>query len=534
MFEKEIKFIYDVTINRLKKAGNSYTLSQIQEAGVHPAIVHYISSEIDYLIYEDRQKLLKESVFDYYGEQIDNYFQKINEEIKKHKKFSFEYISKLVLQAVSFNVNYLCRPNWALSRFLFDNGNEKSVVEIKLILNYVYFYDYLRNVILSYLGKKNILSITKVEIDALFIKIDKAGIDSNRYSIIEAAVQGLSDFFNYESVNKTTLPFNAIEQWFIDKNIQAYFQKFKEQLKLSEKNPVYIKEFLRAAGKPLMEIPEFVQENSREPLQKEIEQEIEPIVIDSENAIEQSIEEKIENAETDSNEIPAIVIINEEIADIEKDMNLEQIDVEDNLELELEPVSESKLEEQIISEELAVNKDFNSATFEEERIISLEESVTEDSADFLEKQSNEKLPEPEEIDENETDDNYTESISQINDNEKLLIDEVIDEDNILEIPEPEVKFTGNREDETVLNSIRTEIDILELMENKKMNSVIEKIFDYDMEEFSTLIDDLTYEEEYNNAEKIIEKFYTRHQIKPGSKEAVVFKEIIKEYYERKN
>ena len=61
MFEKEIKFLYDLTLTKMKPLGNSFYLSQLQDIGVHPAIIHYISCELDYLIYEDRQKLLKNS-----------------------------------------------------------------------------------------------------------------------------------------------------------------------------------------------------------------------------------------------------------------------------------------------------------------------------------------------------------------------------------------------------------------------------------------------------------------------------------------
>src|SRR5690606_20135991 len=99
MFEKEIKFISDFNLNRIKNLGSFFTFEKLNAADLHPAIVQYISAELDYLIYEDRQKLLQKSVFDYSGQEISKLFQPINIQLKKTKRISYEDIKKLVLQA---------------------------------------------------------------------------------------------------------------------------------------------------------------------------------------------------------------------------------------------------------------------------------------------------------------------------------------------------------------------------------------------------------------------------------------------------
>jgi len=70
MFEKEIQFISDFTLNKVKKLGSFFTFEKLFSANIHPAIVQYISAELDYLIYEDRKRLLNNSVFDYSGGEI--------------------------------------------------------------------------------------------------------------------------------------------------------------------------------------------------------------------------------------------------------------------------------------------------------------------------------------------------------------------------------------------------------------------------------------------------------------------------------
>jgi hypothetical protein len=92
MFEKEIKFIADFSLNKVKNLGSFFSFEKLLGTDIHPAILHYISAEIDFLIFEDRKKLIQNSVFDYSGPEIAKYFNLIGEEVKKTRKISVEDI----------------------------------------------------------------------------------------------------------------------------------------------------------------------------------------------------------------------------------------------------------------------------------------------------------------------------------------------------------------------------------------------------------------------------------------------------------
>ena len=173
MFEKEIKFIGDFSFNQVTKLGTHFTLEKLVAAGIHPAIIQYISAELDFMIYSDRRKLLQQSYFDYTGKEISDHFQKISNEIKINKKITLEDSKKLIFQAVSFNVNYLVRPRWSLTKLIFNDQPLISVEEMKMMLKYLYYYDYFRNVLTGYLSKRNIFQISSTELDLILGKIDK-------------------------------------------------------------------------------------------------------------------------------------------------------------------------------------------------------------------------------------------------------------------------------------------------------------------------------------------------------------------------
>ena len=230
MFEKEIKFIGDFSFNQVTKLGTHFTLEKVVAAGVHPAIIQYISAELDFMIYSDRRKLLQQSYFDYTGKEISDHFLKISNEIKRNKKISLEDSKKLIFQAVSFNVNYLVRPRWSLSKLIFNDQPLISVEEMKMMLNYLYYYDYFRNVLSGYISKRNIFQISSTELELILGKIDKELVNSNKKLLIENAFNSMGDFFNIGGVDKNLVLMTAVEIFFKEKSMLELLLKLRKSL----------------------------------------------------------------------------------------------------------------------------------------------------------------------------------------------------------------------------------------------------------------------------------------------------------------
>ncbi len=228
MFEKEIKFIGDFCFNQVKSLGSNFTLDKITNAGVHPAVVQYISAELEFMIYSDRRKLLQQSYFDYAGKEISDHFQKISGEIKKHKKISIEDSKKLIFQAVSFNINYLVRPRWSLIKLIFNDQPVISVEEMKMMLNYLYYYEYFKKVLNGYISKRNLVQISSTEFDILLNKIDDELINSNQHQVITNSFTSMGDFFNVGGVDKNRLPLSAVEIFCKEKNLVDLILKLRK------------------------------------------------------------------------------------------------------------------------------------------------------------------------------------------------------------------------------------------------------------------------------------------------------------------
>lgn len=267
MFEKEIKFITDFNLNRIKRAGSLFTLDSLTSAGVHPSIVQYISAELEYLIYLDRQKLLQKSVFDYSGEETTKYFNFIAGEIKKKKLIPYEDVKKLVEQAVMFNVNFVLRPNWTFMKFIFNGDELKSTEEILLFMNYAYYYSYIKSIILNVIEKRKILALSSIEFNEFLEKIQKELVTNQIEKIYDDSLTSITDFINQGEVNKKKISIGTYEIFLKEKELHESIYKLRKILSVDPKQKFDIKDVTKAL---LTDIPIEFEENS-EPEVQEVE-----------------------------------------------------------------------------------------------------------------------------------------------------------------------------------------------------------------------------------------------------------------------
>ena len=230
MFEKEIKFISDFSLNKVKNLGSYITFEKLSSINLHPAILTYISGELEYMIFADRNQLLKDSLFDYSGKEISENFKKIADEIKKTKKVSFEDIKKLITQAVSFNVNYIVRPKWSLTKLVYNNKETVSVDDLQLILNYIYYYDYIKSVLTSYISKRQVVQFSATEFELILNKIDRELFKLNSEDLINNALVSMGDFFNIGGIDRTIIPMAGVEILLKEKNLIDYLLKLHRSI----------------------------------------------------------------------------------------------------------------------------------------------------------------------------------------------------------------------------------------------------------------------------------------------------------------
>lgn len=565
MFEREIKFIYDFNLNKLNKYGSFFSFEQLRDSEIHPAIIQYVSAELDYLIFEDRQKLVKDSIFDYSGEKVSKYFALINEELKKSKRLSSDYIAKIILHSISFNVNFLVRPKWALTKFIYEEESHRTSAEIKQILNYLHFYKYLKKIIITYINDKKIISLNSAEFVALLNKIDNLTIQADYAGIMSVTLKSMAEFFNIGGGQKTKIPFNAIQIFLEDKGLDVLQQKLRkaypdESAGRIEFNDAY--KLLTAV--PLEKVEPEPDEENEDTL---LEAEPEPINIEETKVRVSKETAAFEHGKKEADENEGVISQPEKKeADENEDLTPQPGKKEEN-----KVPDESKIEMEAFLESLArANAKDNSpkedaeekksaaslntehsveqtgalesiiedepARSEDEMIVDDEEKDYNDWV-FVEEDKNDEIikefaeaemepePEPEPVKKNNTKKKKEQEeeigeLSLFNGEEKKSFKDIFEEEENIYENEPDIEpeYEG------------THKDFSKLLEHKNMPRIIETLFDCDIEEVELMLNSISFFKTYSEAENFIDAYFVKMGINRASAEAVSFKEIIKDNF----
>ena len=441
MFENEIKFISDFTLNKVKELGSFITIEKFLAIDIHPSIKKYVEGEIDYLISEDRKKLIENSLFDYSGTEISNYFALIGNEIKKTKKISFEDIKNIVLQAVSFNANYVVRPKWSLSKLIFGNNKSVSVNELKLMLNYTYYYEYLNNVFLAYLSKKKILNITITEFELIVNKIDRELFMLHQSKLVDNALYAIADYFSIGGLNKSTVTVESVENFLKEKNLTELLFKLKRAYSNSGKKRADIDDIRKVLYSTLSIDSPFVESDNQEN------------VVPDERHFENPLKEEFVSEEELPE--PEEVQENENVFDLGKQEETEAF-VNEEKAVEI-PLAEP---EENIDEKLSEE---------------LEEAITISEPEKFEIKSEE--PQTIETNSEESNDLGTKEVdvngielvvsdtNPVEESESLL-KESIDEEDVLASLTEEIEKDKNREDEIIILDEKEQEDLLNFYDNE--------------------------------------------------------------------
>lgn len=353
MFEKEIKFISDFSLNKLKSFGSFVTFEKLSTTDLHPAIISYISAELDYMIFRDRKKLLEDSIFDYSGREIADHFNVIAGELKLTKKISFSDIEKLIMQAVSFNINYVVRPKWSLAKLIYNDKDFVSVDELERMLNYLYYFDYVKNVLTAFISKRKVIQLTLTEFDLILNKIDRELFKSNSEELINNALHSIADFFNIGSIEKNRISLQAVEIFLKEKNLVDHLLKLSQTISNGSRKKYEIEDIKKVlyATTPL----KLDSISSYEAVEPVLEENV------SADTVQQDIEvtdapEETDDAQEKNSYDETEIVTEEKIKS--NSVSDEKIDDDTDVEILIEDALEDESQNEAIEEQLPIEEEF--------------------------------------------------------------------------------------------------------------------------------------------------------------------------------
>jgi hypothetical protein len=225
IFESEIEQIKNVVHARTIGEGESITLRAILRSRIHPAIKSYFKAEVERNLQHERQLESRSKKFPYSIPELLSLQHQEDLLLMIHYQFNQHEFESLLDQAVHFTFNFLCRPQFTLVEFLFENQRHMSTSSIEQKLSYCADYEYYTVLLRGYFADRGLMEISYEEFKALLKKIDSEVV--SRHSSAELAnmtkpiigfVEAIQDASHVKKTS-STLPINAAIVFFEDKDL---------------------------------------------------------------------------------------------------------------------------------------------------------------------------------------------------------------------------------------------------------------------------------------------------------------------------
>ena len=487
MFEKEIKFISDFTTNKINYLGSFFTYNELFNSDINPAILKFVSAEVDYKIYEDRKKLLSQSSFNYSGSEIGRYFNLIGKEIKKSTKITYHDIKDIINQAVAFNIDYTIIPNESLINLFFDKKQEIKAEDLKLKLKYIYYYPHLKAILSSYIDKKNVSVLTSAAVKKILTEINNQIIAEAPERAIEDAINTIADFYNIGNTGSQKLSAALVEIYLEKNHLEKYLNRLNKSIPHDSKQKYEIEELksILFSPSPVQEIvkhPVEETESAEEPVQPEVKP------------------QEIIDAEKNSENIPDEARVQPELpADDPEDSDLKEVEFDITEHENLDTLYSFNEEEQ----------DESAADKEDTTIITGKEKLQDEL----------KIPgNPQEAE-------YNKTLLPEKANEKIFNESEIFKSE-LKVHEEEKPLTEDQ------NKKLRNKDIFSYLTDKEIERIVGNVFNDDRDDFASTMERITDSNSYEEATEILKSVFKSYNVNPYAKDAITFTNSVSNYFEQ--
>lgn len=271
IFESEIETIMNTVRARTIGGADTITLRGILRSEIHPAIKAYFKSEVEKQLIEARRQEVRSKNFPYALPEIVSLQRQIDVILVHQYQFDQAEFEVLLDQSVHFHFNYLCRPQWTLLNFMFEDRRRITTSELLRKLRYCADFPYFPRVLQRYIGDKGLAEIEYSEFKSLLKKIDDAILERHSAEELAALTRPLIRFLEmglptaHFAMGEPTLPVNAAIVFFEDKWMLALKAKLEEERDQNGIDHVTVDQLAKLIRKHSASLPKRSEEMGQAP-----------------------------------------------------------------------------------------------------------------------------------------------------------------------------------------------------------------------------------------------------------------------------
>lgn len=225
IFEQEIDQILATVRARTIGEDESITLRQVLNAAIHPALKAYCRSEVERILEEERATEHRSKRFPYSLSDVISLQKQIDVLLVQHYEFTQDEFARVLDEAVHFEFNYLCRPQWTLLNYVVGERRRVGMSEVERKLTRCVDYQYFPELIRRYSVDRGLAELTYEEFRSLLERIDREVVRRHRADELAGMTRSLISFVDFGkasphgSDDQPTLPTNAAIVFFEDKHL---------------------------------------------------------------------------------------------------------------------------------------------------------------------------------------------------------------------------------------------------------------------------------------------------------------------------
>jgi hypothetical protein len=225
IFESEIELIMTGVRARTIGEAESIRLRDILHADLHPALKAYFRARVWQMLHQERQTEVRSKKLPYGLREIMRLQEQIDILLVYNYTFGQHDFTLMLDHAVHFQFNFLCRPQWTLLNFIFENQRRRPTSDIRRKLEYCVDYAYYAEIIKRYIDDRGLAELTYEEFSELLEKLDQEIVA--RHSSVELALMTRPILRFIDSAREhvdrqladATIPINAAIVFFEDKKL---------------------------------------------------------------------------------------------------------------------------------------------------------------------------------------------------------------------------------------------------------------------------------------------------------------------------
>jgi hypothetical protein len=235
IFETEIEMIINSVRSRTIGEAESIRLKDVLAANIHQAIRAYFRARVEQLLQHERQLEARSKKLPYALPEVLRLQEQIDLLLVHNYEFGRHDFEGMLDHAVHFEFNFLCRPQWTLLNFIFENQRRRPTSDIERKLKYCVDYAYYAEIIRRYIENRGLAELTYEEFGSLLERIDQEIVA--RHSSVELAMMARPMVRFIEAAlpvppgrpGEAHIPINAAIVFFEDKKLNDIKERLESE-----------------------------------------------------------------------------------------------------------------------------------------------------------------------------------------------------------------------------------------------------------------------------------------------------------------